>query len=86
MVLEAGRALGGFSSLDWLSEIDVPTAVITTMSDPVVPLRRQVRLFEEIPHSAAFRVEGEHDAIVARAERFVPTLVRAIDHVVENAV
>ncbi|MDA2944081.1 MAG: alpha/beta hydrolase [Actinomycetota bacterium] len=82
MVLEAGRALGGFSSLDWLGDIDVPTSVITTMRDPVVPLRRQVRLFEQIPGAEAFRVDGEHDAIVAKADRFVPTLVRAVDHVV----
>ncbi|MGB0800696.1 MAG: alpha/beta fold hydrolase, partial [Ilumatobacteraceae bacterium] len=38
MVLEAGRALGNFSSTDWLGEIDVPTSVVVTMRDPVVPL------------------------------------------------
>lgn len=85
MVLEAGRALGSFSSLDWLSDIDVPTSVVTTMRDPVVPLRRQVKLFEGIPDAAAFRVDGEHDAIVANADRFVPTLIRAVDHVVGGA-
>jgi 3-oxoadipate enol-lactonase len=79
MVLEAGRALGSFSSTEWIGEIDVPTSVVVTMRDPVVPLRRQVRLFEEVPDAEAFRVDGEHDAIVARADRFVPTLVRAID-------
>ena len=78
MVLEAGRALGNFSSTDWLGEIDVPTSVVVTMRDPVVPLRRQVRLFDEIPGAEAFRVDGEHDAVVANADRFVPTLIRAI--------
>ncbi len=81
MVLEAGRALGNFSSTDWLDEIDVPTSVIVTMRDPVVPLRRQVRLFDRIPGAEAFRVDGEHDAVVANADRFVPTLVRAVDSV-----
>jgi len=80
MVLEAGRALGSFSSLDWIGEIDVPVSIVVTMRDPVVPLRRQVRLFETIEHAAAFRVDGEHDAIVAVADRFVPTLVRATRH------
>jgi 3-oxoadipate enol-lactonase len=84
MVLEAGRSLGGFSSLDWLHEVDVPTSVVVTMRDPVVPLRRQVRLFEQIPNAEPFRVDGEHDAIVANAERFVPTLVRAVDRVVKR--
>jgi len=82
MVLEAGRALGNFSSTDWLDEIDVPTSVIVTMRDPVVPLRRQVRLFDRIPDAEAFRVDGEHDAVVANADRFVPTLIRAVDSVV----
>ena len=80
MVLEAGRALGSFSSLDWIGEIDVPVSIVVTMRDPVVPLRRQVRLFEAIEHAAAFRVDGEHDAIVAVADRFVPALVRATRH------
>ena len=82
MVLEAGRALGNFSSTDWLHEIDVPTSVIVTMRDPVVPLRRQVRLFDRIPDAEAFRVDGEHDAVVANADRFVPTLIRSVDSVI----
>jgi len=81
MVLEAGRALGNFSSTDWLGEIDVPTSVVVTMRDPVVPLRRQVRLFDSIPGAEAFRVDGEHDAVVANSDRFVPTLIRAIGSV-----
>jgi len=86
MVLEAGRALGNFSSTDWLGEIDVPTSVVVTMRDPVVPLRRQVLLFDEIPDAEAFRVDGEHDAVVANADRFVPALIRAIGSVTSRIV
>jgi 3-oxoadipate enol-lactonase len=78
MVLEAGRALGQFSSLPWLNEVDVPTSIVATLRDPVVPLRRQAKLFELIPHADIFRVNGEHDAIVAESSSFVPTLIRAI--------
>jgi len=78
MVLEAGAALGEFSSSDWIGEIDVPTSVVMTMRDRVVPLRRQTRLFEMIDGAVAFRVDGEHDAAVASANRFIPTLLRAI--------
>ena len=53
MVLEAGRALGAFRSDEWLGEIDVPTAVIVTMADEVVPVRRQIQLFEGIPTARA---------------------------------
>ena len=84
MVLEAGRAIGRFNSREWIDEIDVPTSVLITMRDRVVPVRRQVRLFEGIHRAEAFRVDGDHDAIVAGKERFVPTLRRAVHSVVER--
>jgi len=83
-VLEAGRAIGSFSSREWLSEVSAPTSVLITMRDRVVPVRRQVRLFESIRGAEAFRVDGDHDAVVANAERFVPTLLRAIHSVAER--
>ncbi len=82
MVLQAGRAIGEFSSSDWIHDVDVPTALVITMRDQVVPLRRQVKLFEWIPGAEAFRVDGEHDSVVAEADQFVPQLVRAIESVV----
>ncbi len=81
-ILEAGKAIGAFSSSDWIGDVDVPTSVVITMDDPVVPLRRQAKLFDWIPDAEAFRVEGGHDAVVANAKRFVPQLMRAIDSVV----
>lgn len=84
-VLEAGRAIGNFSSRDWISEIDVPTSTLITMRDRVVPVRRQVRLFEAIPDAEAFRVDGDHDAVVANAKQFVPILLRACRSVVERS-
>jgi 3-oxoadipate enol-lactonase len=85
MVLEAGRAIGRFNSREWIGDIDVPTSTLITMRDKVVPTRRQVRLFESIPKAEAFRVDGDHDAVVANAERFVPTLLRAVHSVVERS-
>ncbi|MEI6401157.1 MAG: alpha/beta fold hydrolase [Actinomycetota bacterium] len=84
-VLEAGRAIGSFSSREWLGEVSAPTSVLITMRDRVVPVRRQVRLFESIRDAEAFRVDGDHDAVVANAERFVPTLLRAVHSVVERS-
>jgi hypothetical protein len=55
------------------------------MRDRVVPVRRQVRLFESIHGAEAFRVDGDHDAVVANADRFVPTLLRALHSVVERS-
>ena len=84
-VLEAGRAIGNFSSREWIGDIDVPTSTLITMRDRVVPVRRQVRLFEAIPDAEAFRVDGDHDAVVANAKQFVPTLLRACRSVVERS-
>jgi 3-oxoadipate enol-lactonase len=77
MILEAGRALGSFHSDEWLGEVDVPTSVIVTMADEVVPLRRQIKLFEGIPTAQALRVDAGHDAVVAHPDRFVPVLLSA---------
>lgn len=80
-VLEAGRAIGAFDSRAWSGELDTPTSVIITMRDRVVPVRRQIQLFEVLPRAEAFRVDGDHDAVVANAARFVPTLLSAIESV-----
>ena len=78
MVLEAGRAIGEFSSSDWISDVDVPTSVVVTMTDEVVPLRRQIKLFESIPGAEVFRIDAGHDACVAHPA-FVPQLMRAVE-------
>lgn len=85
MVLEAGRAIGKFNSREWIADVDVPTSVLITMRDRIVPVRRQIRLFESIPKAEAFRVDGDHDSVIAKADRFVPTLLRAIASVVERS-
>lgn len=84
-ILEAGRAIGKFSSREWIAEIDVPTATVITMRDRIVPVRRQIRLFEAIVDAEAFRVDADHDAVVANSKTFVPTLLRACRSVVERA-
>lgn len=77
-VLEAGRAIGSFSSREWIGTVDVPTSVIITNDDHVVPTRRQVRLAESIPDAHVFRIDGDHDVCVSGADRFVPMLVDAV--------
>lgn len=78
MILEAGKAIGGFSSSEWVHEIDVPTSVIVTTDDAVVPIRRQVKLWRAIPDASVSRVHGPHDSVVTRADRYIPQLLRAI--------
>ena len=48
------------------------------MLDHVVPVRRQIALFEMIPGAEASRIDGDHDAVVALAADYIPLLIRAI--------
>jgi len=84
-VLQATRAVSRFSSREWASTIDVPTAVVVTTRDNLVGPRRQYRLATSIPGSKVFEVEGDHLACVRVPERFVPTLVAACEWVRERA-
>jgi len=84
-VFEAGRAIGRFSSTEWIGGVDVPTAVVVTDRDRVVPPRRQERLAATIPAASVFHVDGDHDACVVRSTGFVPTLVNACADVAQRA-
>ena len=76
-VIQATRALSGFSSHDWIGSVDVPTAVIVTSRDELVPPERQAKLAASIRGAEVFEVEGDHAACVARADLFVPALLAA---------
>jgi 3-oxoadipate enol-lactonase len=80
-VLEAGAAIGSFSAASWIGDVDVPTAVIVTTDDHIVPVPAQQRLLESIPGAVGFRVDGDHDVCVAHPGRFLPALIAACDAV-----
>jgi pimeloyl-ACP methyl ester carboxylesterase len=80
-VLQAAGAVAAFSSHSWVGDVDVPTAVIVTTLDDVVPPSRQRKLAASIRNAVVFDVEGDHVACVAAADRFVPALVRACRYV-----
>jgi pimeloyl-ACP methyl ester carboxylesterase len=80
-VIQAAAAVASFSSHAWVHEIDVPTAVIVTTRDDVVPPSRQRKLAASIKDAVVFEVEGNHVACVAAADKFVPALVRACKQV-----
>jgi 3-oxoadipate enol-lactonase len=80
-MLQAARAVIRFSSRDWVAGIDVPTAVVITTQDQLVPPRRQYRLATSIPGARVFEVSGDHLACVSAAEQFVPALVEACEYV-----
>ncbi len=77
LLAQAGRSLGGFDSRSWIGEVDVPTAVLVTMHDNLVPPARQRSLAESITGAVTFEIDGDHRVCVAHPEKFVPTLVYA---------
>lgn len=82
-LLEAARAVHQFSSAAWISDVNVPTAVVVTTEDTVVPPSRQRKLAEAIPNAVTVEVAGDHVVCGARPDRFVPGLVsacRAVAH------
>jgi len=78
---QATRAVLRFSSRNWASDIAVPTAVIVTTRDKIVPTRRQYALAAAIPGAKQFEVDGDHFACADTRTDFVPELVAACDHV-----
>jgi pimeloyl-ACP methyl ester carboxylesterase len=84
-VMQAARAVMRFSSHDWAADIDVPTAVVITTEDQLVPPRRQYRLAASIPGAKIFEVAADHLACVRAAGRFVPVLRAACEYVAGRA-
>jgi pimeloyl-ACP methyl ester carboxylesterase len=81
-VAEAAAALGRFSSHEWIGDVDVPTAVVVTERDRMVPPHRQHKLAESIPGATVHRVYGDHAACAMQPGQFVPALLDAVGSVV----
>ncbi|MGO8873578.1 MAG: alpha/beta fold hydrolase [Acidimicrobiales bacterium] len=75
-LIEAAQALVRYSADDWIGDIDVPTAVVMTTTDRLVPLSSQQKLAASL-HARVFEIDGDHPVGVREPERFVPVLVEA---------
>ena len=84
-ILEAGRAIGAFDSRDWLSGVDVPSSVIVTTLDTVVPPKRQYELQKQISSSELLQIDAGHNAVYLEASNYVPLLVEACLKVYQNS-
>lgn len=69
---EAGGAIGRFTSHEWIGEIDVPTAVVITEQDTVIPPHRQEKLARAVPGATVHRVPGDHTVCATEPHLFVP--------------
>lgn len=84
-LIQAGLALSRFDSTGWISDIDVPTAVIVATADTLVAPIRQLFLADNIPGATVHLVAGEHRACVDVPGLFVPALLEACASVESRA-
>ena len=82
-MLAAAHELGRFSSVRWIETVDVPTAVVVTAEDVLVPPERQLALAAAVPGATVHRVQADHGAPISHPDRFVPALVDACRSVTE---
>jgi len=75
--LAAINAVCEFTSTDWIGQVRIPTAVVVTTRDQVVPSSRQRRLAAAIPGAAVFELNGDHGVCVNAPALFARTLLEA---------
>ena len=76
-VVSAMPAVSAFSSDSWISQVDVPTAVVITDQDRVVPPGRQAALARAVPGASVHHVDAGHGACVNAPHLFAPALLEA---------
>lgn len=75
--LSAMHAVAAFSSHDWIGGVDVPTAVLITTEDQLVPPSRQRRLAKAIPGAIALDLPADHGVCVNEPTLFADALLYA---------
>ena len=75
--VSAIRAVCGFTSASWISQVDVPTAVVVTTRDTIVPPGRQLELARAISGASVHEVDAGHGACITAPQLFAPALLQA---------
>ena len=78
-VAAAVAALGRHHSTPWLAQIDVPTSVVVTAKDHVIPPERQRAIAAAIPGATAHEAECGHAGCVMNADAFLPAFLQAVN-------
>ena len=78
---QAVASLGRHHSTLWLSRVDVPTAVVVTANDHVIPADRQRDLAARIPGATVHEAACGHAGCVLEHQAFVPALLEAANAV-----
>ena len=78
---QAVASLGRHNSRPWLKKINVPTAVVVTTKDHVIPVERQRALAWGIPGATVHEAPCGHAGCVLEATAFVPAFKAVVDSV-----
>jgi diacylglycerol O-acyltransferase len=76
-VAAVGTVLAQFDSRPWIAGVDVPTAVVVTTKDRLVPPARQRELARAVRGATVYEADAGHAACVLNAEKFRPALLAA---------
>ncbi|MGO8886910.1 MAG: alpha/beta fold hydrolase [Streptosporangiaceae bacterium] len=75
--VSAMQAVSEFNSENWISQVDVPTAVVITAQDRVVPASRQLELARAVPGASVHHVDAGHGACINAPQLFARALLEA---------
>ena len=77
VAVSAIQAVCEFTSDRWISQVDVPAAVVVTVRDSIVPASRQLKLAAAIPGASVHQVDDGHGVCINAPQLFVPALLEA---------
>ncbi|HYB87540.1 MAG TPA: alpha/beta hydrolase [Streptosporangiaceae bacterium] len=75
--VSAIQAVCDFTSDGWVGEVDVPTAVVMTTRDRIVPAARQLGLARSIAGASVHEVDADHGVCINAPQLFAPALLEA---------
>ena len=81
----AAAVISGFDSRGWIGEQTLPTSVVVTSRDKLIPPERQRALARRITGAEIYETPSGHASCVIGAERFRPALVAACASVAARA-
>ncbi len=70
-------AISRFNSSEWIGDVDVPTSVVITGRDRIIPPGRQRWIANQIYGSTSYEIPAGHASCVLNAEKFKPALLAA---------
>jgi 3-oxoadipate enol-lactonase len=75
--VSAINAVCEFNSDSWISQVDIPSAVVVTTRDRIVPASRQLELARAIPGASVHEVDADHAVCITAPQVFAQALLNA---------